>query len=192
MVAWIHFPNWQFYCLGHQALRNFEPSHHVDSSSAVRSQWPQFGSLTHCCLVILFGIIDLGQFWLHWQLFALWHQVITWNNVDKSHDIILMVQCKTAVWPVHTSDSYQIPSQNKTKSKLQILKNCLAKNSNFEILQETLHATHLPKLLDKMYKSEMNPTRTVGATERTQNAGRTDRRTDGVKPIYRPTTSLYN
>ena len=41
----------------------------------------------------------------------------------------------------HTSDSMQIPSQNKAKSKLQILKNC--KNSNFEILQETLHATHI-------------------------------------------------
>ena len=38
----------------------------------------------------------------------------------------------------HTSDSHQIPSQNKTKSKLQILK--IAKNSNFIILQEILHA----------------------------------------------------
>ena len=31
----------------------------------------------------------------------------------------------------HTSDSHQIPSQNKTKSKLQILKK-IVKNSNFE------------------------------------------------------------
>ena len=61
----------------------------------------------------------------------------------------------------HTSGSHQIPSQNKTKSKLQIL-------------QETLHATHLLKLLDKMYKYEMDPTRTVGATERMR-----DRWTDG-------------
>ena len=69
-----------------------------------------------------------------------------------------------------------------------------------EILQETLHATHLLKLLGKMYKYEMDPTRTVGATERTCGAGRTrdrggtdgrtDRRTDEVKPIYPPTTSL--
>ena len=45
-----------------------------------------------------------------------------------------------------------------------------------------------------MYEYEMNPTRTVGATERTRDAGRTDRwtdgRTNGVKPIYSPTTSL--
>ena len=56
----------------------------------------------------------------------------------------------------------------------------------FQILQETLHATHLLKLLDKMYKYEMGPTRTVGATERTRDAGRTDERTDGVKAIYTP------
>ena len=77
----------------------------------------------------------------------------------------------------HTIDSHQIPSQDKTKSKLQIKKT--AKNSNFEILQETLHATHLLKLLDKMCKYEMDRTRTVGATEQTQDAGRMDRRTDG-------------
>ena len=49
---------------------------------------------------------------------------------------------------------------------------------------ETLHATHLLKLLGKMYKYEMDPIRTVGATERTCDAGRTrdgqmDGRTDG-------------
>ena len=77
----------------------------------------------------------------------------------------------------HTSDSHQIPNQKKTKSKLQIKKN--AKNSNFEIFQRTLHSTHLLMLLDKMYKYEMDPTRTVGATERTWNAGRTDGRMEG-------------
>ena len=41
-----------------------------------------------------------------------------------------------------------------------------------------------------MYKYEMDPTRTVGATEQTRDAGRTDGRMDGVKPIYPPTTSL--
>ena len=34
--------------------------------------------------------------------------------------------------------------------------------------------THLLKLLDKMYKYEKDPTRNVGATERTQDAGQTD------------------
>ena len=95
----------------------------------------------------------------------------------------------------HNSDSHQIPSQNKTKSKLQIKKK--ANNSNFTILQGTLHMTLL-KLLDTMYKYGMDPTRTVGATERTWDAGRTNGPTDGpadgqtdrVKPIYPPTTSL--
>ena len=41
------------------------------------------------------------------------------------------------------------------------------KNSNFEILQEALHVSHLLKMLDTMYKYEMDPTRTVGATEHT-------------------------
>ena len=65
----------------------------------------------------------------------------------------------------HTSDSHQIPSQNKTKSKLQ--------------KKENLHATHLLKLRDKMFKYEMGPTRTLGATERTRDAEQTDGRTNG-------------
>ena len=60
----------------------------------------------------------------------------------------------------------------------------LRKLPKIEILQETLHATHLMNLLGKMYKYEMDPTRTVGATERTCDVGRTrdgrmDKRTDG-------------
>ena len=78
----------------------------------------------------------------------------------------------------NTNDSRQIPSQNNIKSKLQNLKNC--QNQNYKILQYTLHVTHFLKLLDKMYKYEMDQTRTVEATERTRDAGRTD----GVKPIY--------
>ena len=51
---------------------------------------------------------------------------------------------------------------------MQILKFC-----------KTLYTPHTFKLLDKMYKYEMDPTSTVGATERTRDAGRTDGRTDG-------------
>ena len=40
-----------------------------------------------------------------------------------------------------------------------------------EILQESLHTAHLLKLLNKMYKYKMDPTRTVGATERTRDVG---------------------
>ena len=64
----------------------------------------------------------------------------------------------------------------------------MPKLPKIQILQEILHVTHLLKLLDKMYKYEMDPTRTVGATERTQDAGLTDGETDGVKPTYPPTT----
>ena len=56
----------------------------------------------------------------------------------------------------------------------------------FKIWHKTLHATHLLKLRDKMYKYEMDPTKTVGATEWTRDAGGTDGWTDGVKPIYPP------
>ena len=84
----------------------------------------------------------------------------------------------------HSSDSHQIPSQSYNFLKI-------AKNSNFEILQETLHVTHLLKLLDKMCKYETDPTRTVGATERTRDAGRMDGRTDGRSETNTPpTTSL--
>ena len=79
-----------------------------------------------------------------------------------------------------------IRPQVKTRQSQSYKFKKIAKNSNFEILQETLHAlTHLLKLFDKMYKYEMDPTRTVGATERTRDAGRMqdgrrrDGRTDG-------------
>ena len=43
------------------------------------------------------------------------------------------------------------------------------------------------KLLDKKHKYEMDPTKTVGATERTLDAGRTDRRTEWNQ--YTPSTT---
>ena len=53
----------------------------------------------------------------------------------------------------HTRDSHQIPSQNRQSQTYKFLK--IATYSNFEILQDTLHATHLLKLLDKMNKYQM-------------------------------------
>ena len=70
-----------------------------------------------------------------------------------------------------------IRSQVKTRQSQSYKFLKIAKNSNFEILQQTLYATHLLKLLNKMHKYEMDPTRTVGATERTRDAGRMDGRT---------------
>ena len=49
----------------------------------------------------------------------------------------------------YTSNSHQSPSQEKNKVKVTNYKK-IAKDWNFEILQETLHVTHLLKLLDKM------------------------------------------
>ena len=73
----------------------------------------------------------------------------------------------------HTIESYWIPSQKKTKSKLQILKI----RQNFWILKRALHGTHLLKLLDKMCKYEMDPMSIVEDTERTLFCPQTDRRT---------------
>ena len=71
----------------------------------------------------------------------------------------------------HSIESYWIPSQKKTKSK-----------SNFLILKQTLHGTHLLKLLDKMCKYEMDPTSIVEDTERTDSVHRrTDRQTDKTR-----------
>ena len=70
----------------------------------------------------------------------------------------------------------RIRSQVKTRQSYKFKK--IAKNSNFKILQETLQATPLLKLLNKMYEYEIDPTRTVGATERTRDAGRKDGRMD--------------
>ena len=71
-----------------------------------------------------------------------------------------------------------IRSQVKTKQTESYKLKKIAKYSKFEILHKTLHAAHLLKLLDKMYKYEMDPTRTVGATERTHDAGWTDGQTN--------------
>ena len=67
----------------------------------------------------------------------------------------------------HSIESYWIPSQKKTKSI-------------FLILKQTLHATHLLKLLEKMCKYELDPTSIVEDTERTPFCPQTDRGTDGL------------
>ena len=78
----------------------------------------------------------------------------------------------------HTINSYQIPSQNKTKLKFQIWKMC--QSLNVGILQKHLHATHLLGLLSKMCKYQMDLVSIVEVTERT------DGQTDEVKPVYPP------
>ena len=41
-----------------------------------------------------------------------------------------------------------------------------------------------------MYKYEMDPTKTVGATERTQDVGQMNRRTDGGQMVGRSETNI--
>ena len=75
----------------------------------------------------------------------------------------------------HTIDSYHTPNQ-KTKPMLQIWKN--AKNS--------LDATRLLKLLNKMCKYEMDLASIVEASYRADTILATDGRTDGRREISTP------
>ena len=63
----------------------------------------------------------------------------------------------------HTSDSHQIPSQKKTWDT--------EKNGCKKLY---MWYTFSVKLFDKMYKYEMDPSRTVGTTEQTRDAGQMD------------------
>ena len=86
----------------------------------------------------------------------------------------------------HTTDQFILqvhtPSQNKTKSKLQIQR--IFQNLKFfNWKKKKLTYAHLSKLFDKMCKYKMDP---VSIVEQA------DRRMDKVKPSYPPSTSLYN
>ena len=70
------------------------------------------------------------------------------------------------------------PKSKGDKVNVTNLKNS-PKFQIFRISKQTLHATHLLKLLDKMCKYEMDPMSIVEDTERTRFCPQTDRRTDG-------------
>ena len=57
----------------------------------------------------------------------------------------------------HTTDSHQILSQNKAKSKLQIKKK-MPKIQILKFCKKLYQVTHILKLSDKMYEYEMDPT----------------------------------
>ena len=129
-------------------------------------------------------------------VFSFLHPAIS-HFATNSHKLEQLERLRSEIPPAApwlTILVIHIRSQVKTRQSQRYKFLKIAKNTNFEILHETLHATHLLKLLDKMYKYEMDPTKPVGATERTRGAGRTDGqtdgRTDGVKPVYPPATSL--
>ena len=105
----------------------------------------------------------------------------------------LQLHLSGPTWTTRTPAFWDTPAahlKNKT-SKLQILKNC--QKLKFWNFARNLTYTDLLKLLDKMFKYEMDPTRTVGATD----AGRMDGQTDGGTNAWSetnipppPTTSL--
>ena len=92
-----------------------------------------------------------------------------------------------------------IRSQVKTRRSQSYKFLKIAKNSNIVIMHETLHETHLPKLLDKIINIKwIQPELLELQSRQGVQDGRMDRqtdrqaegRTDGAKPIYHPTTSL--
>ena len=85
-----------------------------------------------------------------------------------------------------------IRSQVKRRQSQSYKFKKIDKNSNFEILQETWHTRHLQKLLVKMCKYEMDPTRTVVTTERTRDVGQMDGRTDGQTDKVKTNIPPYN
>ena len=90
------------------------------------------------------------------------------RSSHATHPLMLLIICtkygKNPSWTVDGSGS----GGNWPKT-----------NSNFWILKQALHATHLLKLLDRMCKYEMDSMSIVENTERTRFCPQTDRRTDG-------------
>ena len=80
--------------------------------------------------------------------------------------------------PPHDYPYYWVILDPKSKGEQSYKFKEFAKITNFWILKQTLHATHL-KLLDKMCKYEMDPTSIVEDTARTRLCPQTDRLTDG-------------
>ena len=84
-----------------------------------------------------------------------------------------------AFWGYTPAASWLLILLSHIRSKEDKVKVTNSKNSpKFQILKQTLHATHL-KLLDKMCKCEMDPMSIVEDTERTRFCPQTDRRTVG-------------
>ena len=92
--------------------------------------------------------------------------------------------------PPHDYPYYWVILDPKSKEdKVKVINLKFRQNLNFlKILTQTLHATHLLNLLDKLCKYEKDLTSIVEDTERTRFYPQMDRRTDGktdkVKPVY--------
>ena len=128
--------------------------------------------------------LTISQHWFRWWLGA-WSAPSHYLNQLEQLERLRPEIPPTTTWlPILV---IHIRSQVKTRQSQSYKLKKNAKNSKFAILQQTLHTKHLLKLLGKMYEYEMDPTRTVGATERTRDAGRMDGQSE---TNILPTTSL--
>ena len=186
----------QPFFLGLNVLTHWTPSkisHHLWFQPYLHSQ-PSVSSPTPECEQPAFWPPVAGEQGLHSARWSVNRQQNTvggqyqcWPGPRKTRITTFWDTPATATWlpilVIHIR--YQVITSQSYKFKK------IAKNSNFEILPETLHATHIRKLLDKLYKYETDPISTVGATEQTRDVGWTmEWRTDTMKPIYPATTSL--
>ena len=100
------------------------------------------------------GVRDELWLWgtssLHYELIELnLGSILRWNiNEYGTTRMPAFWDTPCCLMITHTSDSQQIPNQNKTSQNYKFKK--IAKNSNFEILQGTLHTTHFLKWFDKI------------------------------------------
>ena len=89
--------------------------------------------------------------------------------------------------PSHDYPYYGVILDIKSKEdkvKVTNKKKKIAKITNVWILKQTLHATHIVKLLVKMCKYEMDPTSIVEDTERTRFCPQTDRQGETSIPHF--------
>ena len=129
----------------------------------------------------------LNQHWFRYWLGATRQQAITCSNVDSKLEQLERLHSEdtpaASLLPILLS---HIGSQVKRRHSQRYKYKEFAQITNFLILKQTLHATHLLKLLDNMCKYEMDPTSIVKDTERTRFCPQTDRRPDEVKPVFLP------
>ena len=98
------------------------------------------------------------------------------KELEQLERLVLRIPLAASWLPILLS---HIGSQAKRRQSQSYKFKEFAKISNYQILKQTLHLTHLLKLLDKRCKYEMDPTSIVEDTERTRFCPRMDRWTDG-------------
>ena len=121
---------------------------------------------------LFMNTVSRYYFQMHWmKSFAFCYIWLKLEQLERLHS----KDTPRHLMITHTIESSWIPSQKKTKSKLQIKK--IHQNFKFFNFDKALHTTHLLKFLDKMCKFKMEPMSIVGDTERAWFCPQMDRRT---------------